>query len=810
LDRRFGPRFFLGRLEEEEQMRTHRNTFRNLVLASATLLAAAFFANLLLASPGGGESLAEKPQGKNKKMSPEQRQTLLEAWRKARRERAGVGQLGIQAFGGTPAVGRPSMVINDSGTVLYTKQFAGSACDPDLDAPNHWFASAAHAQNDTVIPTSGGGGFMFRAQNAGTSGAVEPAWPVVFGATIVDGSITWQATDRFWVANRAYPLGTTVAPQNFLRFGFTFQATQGGTTAGSAPLWPTVAGGTVTDGTVIWKARGFWPGAFAGCDPMQLVSRASGGAEAVLASEGDPVGGLGSQIGGWAEMYAFNNGGQAAFRDEVAGRLSDQDETASSIIIAGPGPGVLNEIAQTGTSVAGRTMCGFSAMVGMNDAGQVLYDAYAPTGFPAWLANHAYAGGTRIVPTVPNGFSFQSNGAGTSGAVEPVWPTSPGATIADGTVVWTARVQECNEGNHGITRFTAGPGNELLMTVGTDVGAGVTVVGFGNDVVPAIGVCGFSSACAYEQIDGIINSAGHASTVVRLSTGDTAAYLLTGVGAFTEVARTGNAGPGGAFGRVYPRTSLNASDQVIFKAQVGGVDEMIRWTPPSTFATVASVGDDIGTRSGGAASGTTITALGFYADINNPGNVVFQATLSVGPNAYYFWQGGSGLITEISREGTLPANFASEMITLNDSDVVAFTSGAGAPESAEQGAELTEMGLHTWTKLTGVQNMIQNGDTVNGFSVTGVQAQHPNFRHHRQMNSAGCVATQFLANGADDEDAAEGSGGNTDVGVPPAGQLFVSCTQQQVTSIPTLSTAMLVFLGLALASAALALLSRRR
>jgi hypothetical protein len=754
------PRLVSSRLEEQ-QMRIHRSSGHNLVLAAATLLTAAFF--------GQGGAAAQEPTGK---MSPEQRQTLLEAWRQARRERAGKGQTGTQAFGGTPAVGRPSMVINNSGTILYTKQFAGSACDPDQNDPNHWFASTTHAQSDTVLPTSGGGGFVFRATNAGTSGPTEPVWPTTFGSTIVDGTITWQATDRFRVSNRAYPLGTTVAPQS-LQFGFTFQATQGGTTGGSPPAWPTVIGGTVTDGTVIWQARGFWPGAFAGCDPMQLISRASSGAETVLASEGDAVGGLGSQLGGWAELYAFNNSGQAAFRDEVAGRLSDRDESASSIFTAGPGAGALTEIAQSNATVGGRTMCGFSAMVGTNDVGQVLYDAYAPIVYAAWQASHSYSPSSIILPTVPNGFAFISSSAsGVSGAIEPVWPTTAGATIADGTVVWTARVRGCNEDLHGITRFTAGPGNELLMAVGTDAGGGVTVVGFGNDVPPAFGPCGTSN-CAYSDIDGFLNPAGHTSTVVRLSTGETAAYLLTGAGAFTQVARTGTAGPGGAFGRVYPRTSLNASDQVVFKAQVAGVDRMIRWTSPSTFAVVASVGDDIGTRSGGAASGTTITALGFYADINASGNVVFQATLSVGQKAYFFWGGSNGLITEVVREGTVPANLVSEMVTINDSNVVAFTSGASLPESAEGAAEQAETGLHTWTKAGGLQNQVRNGDTVNGFAVTGVQAQHPSFRR-RQLNSAGCVATQFLANGANVQDAAEGSGAQR-AGVPPGPQLFVGC-----------------------------------
>jgi hypothetical protein len=388
-------------------------------------------------------------------------------------------------------------------------------------------------------------------------------------------------------------------------------------------------------------------------------------------------------------------------------------------------------------------------------------------------------------------------------------------------------------------RFTSGTGNQLLIAVGTDVGGGTTVVGFGNDVVPATGGCG---ACRYQEIDGFLTLSGHASVAVRLSTGDTAAYLLTGPLTFTQVARTGTAGPGGIFGRIYPRTELNASDQVLFKAQAGGVDKLIRWTAPSTFAVVASVGDDIGTRSGGAASGTTITALGFYGDINAPGNAVFQATLSVGPKAYFFWNGTTGLITEIVREGTVPANLAGEMVTINDSNVVAFTSGAGPQEGVEDAAELTETGLHTWTMAGGVQNQIRNGDTVNGFSVTGIQAQHPSFRR-RQLNSAGCVATQFLANGANPQDNAEGNGPRSR-GVPPGPQLFVGCaglpppptptptptptatpagaptstptvTRTPVpgpnAAVPTLSGGMLALFAIALAAAAsLILLTRKR
>lgn len=55
-----------------------------------------------------------------------------------------------------------------------------------------------------------------------------------------------------------------------------------------------------------------------------------------------------------------------------------------------------------------------------------------------WLANHAYGAGNQAVPTTPNGWIYQVETAGTSHATtEPAtWPTTLGATVTDGTVVW--------------------------------------------------------------------------------------------------------------------------------------------------------------------------------------------------------------------------------------------------------------------------------------------------------------------------------------------------------------------------------------
>lgn len=65
---------------------------------------------------------------------------------------------------------------------------------------------------------------------------------------------------------------------------------------------------------------------------------------------------------------------------------------------------------------------------------------------PAWQASHDYLKTDRIIPTTPNGYSYQPRNdglaqefAGTSGATEPVWSTTLGGETVDGGVIWITR-----------------------------------------------------------------------------------------------------------------------------------------------------------------------------------------------------------------------------------------------------------------------------------------------------------------------------------------------------------------------------------
>ncbi len=72
-------------------------------------------------------------------------------------------------------------------------------------------------------------------------------------------------------------------------------------------------------------------------------------------------------------------------------------------------------------------------MNGRNDPRRA--DYFCPFVSAAWKATHAYLLGARILDS--NTLIEKVTTAGTSGATEPTWATTPGATTTDGTVTWT-------------------------------------------------------------------------------------------------------------------------------------------------------------------------------------------------------------------------------------------------------------------------------------------------------------------------------------------------------------------------------------
>ncbi|MEW6570573.1 MAG: twin-arginine translocation signal domain-containing protein [Nitrospirota bacterium] len=63
--------------------------------------------------------------------------------------------------------------------------------------------------------------------------------------------------------------------------------------------------------------------------------------------------------------------------------------------------------------------------------------------YSTWKANTAYRVGQCVLPATNYiGWKYECTTAGTSGATEPIWPTTDGTPITDGTVTWTCRVSD--------------------------------------------------------------------------------------------------------------------------------------------------------------------------------------------------------------------------------------------------------------------------------------------------------------------------------------------------------------------------------
>lgn len=97
---------------------------------------------------------------------------------------------------------------------------------------------------------------------------------------------------------------------------------------------------------------------------------------------------------------------------------------------------------------------------------------------PAWAAATAYTLGQHVEPTTPNTYTYEVTTAGTSHAsTEPTWPTTIGATVTNGTVVFTciAKKHQTTEiklavTSGGLSTATGG----AALNIGTSISSGVS------------------------------------------------------------------------------------------------------------------------------------------------------------------------------------------------------------------------------------------------------------------------------------------------------------------------------------------------
>lgn len=72
----------------------------------------------------------------------------------------------------------------------------------------------------------------------------------------------------------------------------------------------------------------------------------------------------------------------------------------------------------------------------------------ASRGYSNVIRGLAIAAGDTVIPTVPNGHVYRCTTPGTTAGTDPVWPTTSGATVTDGAVVWTEATPDFEAGTN--------------------------------------------------------------------------------------------------------------------------------------------------------------------------------------------------------------------------------------------------------------------------------------------------------------------------------------------------------------------------
>lgn len=138
-----------------------------------------------------------------------------------------------------------------------------------VQATPGWPASTAEVVGNLIVDSNGN---TQKCTTAGTTGTSTPVWARSLNATTPDGTVVWTLiaigaaagqtcidsngnietataiTSVFWSSGHAFNQGDMIVDSN----GNMERCTVGGTTGGTAPVWPTTIGSTVGDSGITW------------------------------------------------------------------------------------------------------------------------------------------------------------------------------------------------------------------------------------------------------------------------------------------------------------------------------------------------------------------------------------------------------------------------------------------------------------------------------------------------------------------------------------------------------------------------------
>lgn len=163
-----------------------------------------------------------------------------------------------------------NVVIGELVTPYCGHDFGDAGCGVNLD-PEVWSTgltvtarAAWDAKGGTVVKPSAFNGFWYEADDDGTTGALEPAWPTVAGNTVTDNDVTWRARNAL-----VWPATVTAVASDML-FTVSFSA--------GSPAADYFNGGTVK----------FLTGDLAGTEPIEVFDYGSGAIQLLMPSAALP------------------------------------------------------------------------------------------------------------------------------------------------------------------------------------------------------------------------------------------------------------------------------------------------------------------------------------------------------------------------------------------------------------------------------------------------------------------------------------------------------------------------------------------
>ena len=394
---------------------------------------------------------------------------------------------------------RPAAVVDAAGIVwlVWHSHRLGS----------QWQPSTGYTASSLLAPAAANGR-RYRCSTPGTSGATAPTFPQTPGATVTDGTAVWTCIGSGIVRRRIW----------FQRL--TIDATPVDATSDllDNPSFVDEAPSALFDGTRVWifwssnrnGTTDIWGRSITGGNPAVLGPAAQLTEDGVNDQNPSAVRDATGQFWvfwesdrrGPTDIWAITstNGGTSwnparrittsSLADRTPACVLDGSSRVNIFFSSDTGDG--RKICHGLLTGSAWTFADVTALVpGFRDESPVAVVWNAAVWLfwqsnrfgSSWQPTTAYAVGAYMLPASSNGWYYQCTHAGTSGTTVPAFTTASGATIAEGSVVWTCVGTVTTAGLAGRFRIWSATAS------GTAFGASAAVLArLSNDVQPAAAV----------------------------------------------------------------------------------------------------------------------------------------------------------------------------------------------------------------------------------------------------------------------------------------------------------------------------------